>query len=325
MQAPVPSPYNATTTAEEAIGSNNLSGKLVVITGGSAGIGKETARVLANAGAELILGARSLDKLEAAQKEITAATSEATIKIAELDLMEPESVESFANTALALGRPIDILINNAGIMATPLERNSLGIESQLATNYVGHALLTSLLAPAMLRAEKSRLVSLSSSGHQASGVIAEDINWEQKKYNKWAAYGQSKTGNSLLAFKVGKELGNKNLTALAVHPGYIQTELGRYMAENEWHTTMEATAKMSGLEGGPTVKTVHQGAATSVWAATAPELEGKGPLYLENCQVAQMIDKPNMLSGVLPHALDLEMAELLWSKAEDMLGCKLPL
>lgn len=323
MQEPIESPFNASTTAEQALGATDLSGKLVVITGGSAGIGKETARVLANAGADIVIGARALEKLDAAKTEL-AAESGSQIFTEILDLAEPASVDAFADAVLALDRPIDILINNAGIMATPLERNSLGIESQLATNYVGHAQLTSLLAPAMLRADESRLVSLTSSGHQASGVLIDDVNWEQNKYNKWAAYGQAKTGNSLLAFKVANALGDKGVTALAVHPGYIQTELGRYMKENEWETAMEATAKMSGKDAA-SVKSVPQGAATSVWAATASELKGKGPLYLEDCQVAKIIGKPNMLNGVVNHALDAEMAEQLWSKAEELLGRSLPL
>lgn len=324
MQQPIESPYSASTTADEVIGSTNLKGKLAVITGGSTGIGKETARVLANAGADIFIGARSLDKLDAAKAELTSESG-SQIYTAELDLLEPASVDAFADAVLALDRPIDILINNAGIMASPLERNSLGIESQLATNYVGHAILTSRLAPAMLRAGESRLVSLSSSGHQASGVIMDDVNWEHIKYNKWAAYGQSKTGNSLLAFKVAKELGDKGVTALAVHPGYIQTELGRYMPEGEWAMSMGAAAKMAGRTDGPSVKTVHQGAATSVWAATAAELNGKGPLYLENCQVAEIIDKPNMLDGVVRHAIDEDMADKLWQKAEELLGKSLPL
>lgn len=328
MQSKVASPFNIDSTAEEVIGSIDLTGKLAVITGGSTGIGKETARVLAEAGADLFVGARSREKLESAREEISSSKKGA-VNIAELDLMEPASADAFADAVLALGRPVDLLINNAGVMAPPLSRNSLGMESQFATNYVGHAILTSRLAPALLQAEEPRLISLASSGHHASPVDLDDLNYEQREYHKWKAYGQSKTANVYLALKVAKALGEKGVTALAVHPGYIMTELQRYLPEEEMAavlaTTSEKAAKSGSEQIGPAMKTIPQGAATTVWAATSPDLVGKGPLYLENCEVASVIAAPNMVSGVLPYALDTSLAEQLWCKTEALLGRSLPL
>lgn len=328
MQPNIASRFNQFSTAEEVIGDTDLTGKFVVITGGSTGIGKETARVLANAGADIFIGARSLEKLKIAREELNS-TSAGKTTIAELDLMEPISADAFADAALALGRPVDLLINNAGVMAPPLMRNSLGIESQFATNYVGHAIVTSRLAPALLQAEQPRLVCLASSGHHASPVDLDDLNFEQREYQKWMAYGQSKTADVLLAVKAATALGKKGVTTLAVHPGYIITELQRYLPEEEMAAVLASTAEKNKVsdEGQvrPVMKTIPQGAATSVWAATSPKLTGKGPLYLEDCKVADVIDTPNMISGVLPYALDEMLAEQLWSKTELLLGKPLPL
>ena len=322
MQTPIDSPFNNTTTAEEIIASIDLSGKLAVITGGSTGIGKETARVMANAGADIFIGARNVEKLNEAKEEL-AAVGSGEVFAARLDLMEPASVHEFADVVLALGRPLDLLINNAGVMATPLERNSLGMESQYAINYVGHAILTSRLAPALVEAGESRLVSLSSLGHQLSPPVLEDLNFDQRDYDKWQSYGQSKTGNILLAVKVVKELGDKGVTALAVHPGMIETELTRYMTPEELEKQSAATVEASGQE--LPMKTIPQGAATTVWAATAAEFTGKRALYLEDCHVAPIVELPNMKYGVLPYALDEDLADRMWEATEELLGQPLPL
>ena len=321
MQTPIETPFNKDTTAEEALGSIDLTGKLAVITGGSTGIGKETARVLAKAGADIFIGARDVEKLETARNEL-AANAPGKIYSARLDLMEPASANEFADAVLELNRPIDLLINNAGVMATPLKRNSLGMEMQYATNYVGHAIITSRLAPALVKAGESRLVSLSSLGHQFSPPVLDDLNFNQREYDKFASYGQSKTGNILLAVKVAKELGDKGVTALAVHPGMIETELTRYMSQEELEAATVKTIEGSGQD--IPIKTIPQGAATTVWAATAPEFKGKGPLYLEDCRVARIVEEPNMTDGVLPYALDEELAEALWQKTEELLGQSLP-
>ncbi len=320
MQTPVETRFNRDTQATEVVEGINLAGKFAVVTGGSTGLGKETARVLTVAGADVFIGARDVAKLENARRELLAEAA-SSVYSEPLDLAEPDSVEQFANAVLDLDRPIDMLVNNAGIMACPLARSSLGIESHLAINYVGHALLVSLLAPSLVRAGKSRLVSLSSTGHHLSPVVFEDVNFDSREYEPWAAYGQSKTADVLLAVKAAKHLKDKGVTATAVHPGMIVTELLRFMSEEE----QAAAVKYAGTQGLPEFKTVESGAATSVWAATAPALEGHGPVYLEDCQVAPLIDQPNSAYGVLPYALDTEFADQLWVEAEKMLGRPLPL
>ncbi|MDE2930673.1 MAG: SDR family NAD(P)-dependent oxidoreductase [Chloroflexota bacterium] len=320
MQTPVNSKFDRDTPASEVVQEVDLTGKLAVITGGSTGLGKETARALGNAGADVFIGARNEEKLENARLELLGAGTKAVYSVP-LDLMEPDSVEQFANAVLDLDRPVDILINNAGIMACPLSRNSLGFEAQLATNFIGHALLTSLLAPALVRAKTARLVSLSSTGHHNSPIVFEDINYESREYEPFVAYGQSKTANVLLAVQAARHLADKGVTVTAVHPGMIETELGRHFSEEEWAGLMQQTKDLDM----PDFKTVESGAATSVWAATAPELEGLGPIYLEDCQVAPIVEEPNAAFGVLQYALDPDLADQLWVKAEEMLGRKLPL
>ena len=314
MQQAILSQFNRNTTAEEVISGVDLSGRLAVITGGSTGLGLETARVFVMAGADVLIGARRESKLQEAA-EVLRAAGTANVYTQPLDLMEPESVKQFADAALKLDRPIDLLVNNAGIMACPLARNSLGIESQFATNYVGHALLTSLLSSALKAAEKSRMISLASLGHHLSPVVFEDINYESREYVPLEAYGQTKTANVLLAVKAHKHLAQHGVTAIAVHPGSILTELNRYTPKEKIED-----AKAKGR-----FKTVEAGSATSVWAATEPELEGKGPIYVEDCQVAPPVDEPNLNFGVLPYALDADLADRLWAEAEKMLGQSLPL
>lgn len=320
MQSSVSSKYDRDTTAEDVVSGVNLRGRLAVITGGSTGLGKETARVLAGAGADVFIGARSESKLEQARVDLIEAGARNVI-VFPLDLMESDSVSRFAECVLKLGRPIDLLINNAGIMAGPLVRNSLGIEAQFATNYVGHALLTSLLAPALTRAKNARLISLSSVGHHITPVVMEDLNYQARHYEPFDAYGQSKTANVLLAVKVAKHLSIKGVTALAVHPGMIHTELARDVSRE---TMKQAQIALSVVDL-PDYKTVEAGAATTVWAATATDLAGKGPLYLEDCQVAPLVQQSNSVYGVLPYALDADVADQLWARAEEMLGRSLPL
>lgn len=320
MQEAVASPFTRSTTAEEVVSGVDLSGKLAVITGGSTGLGKETARVLAKAGADIIIGARNEAKLGAAKDELASGEAK-SVEGYRLDLMEPDSVRQFAQAVRETDRPIDMLINNAGIMNGPLTFNSLGIESQFATNFLGHALLSSMLSAQLIRAGRSRMVSLASSAHQLSPVIFEDINFQKREYEQWTAYGQSKTANILMAIKWAKHLNDKGVTTLAVHPGVIETELSRSMPEEEKQHSMEVTKKYN--PNG--FKSIETGAATSVWAATGEDLDGCGPLYLEDCKVAALISRPNLASGVMPYALDPKAADQLWAAAENMLGHSLSL
>jgi len=315
--------FDRDTTAAEVVQGVNLSGKLAVVTGGSEGLGLETARALRSAGADLFIGARSADKLTAAATQLRGEPAGGTVFTHPLDLMAPASVDAFADAVLALDRPVDILVNNAGIMAAPKAYTAEGIESQLATNFVGHAQLTSRLAGALAAASGARLVSLTSSGHQISPVLFDDPNFERAHYEPFVAYGQSKTACALLAVKAARHLGGRGVTAHAVHPGMIETDLGRFITD-------EDRARMAAAMGDharqmPKFKTIEAGAATSVWAATADELAGKPPLYLEDCHVADRIDTRNFAHGVLPYALDEDAADKIWTAAETMLGRPLPL
>jgi NAD(P)-dependent dehydrogenase (short-subunit alcohol dehydrogenase family) len=323
MQETVDTRFDRDSTAEAVAAGIDLAGKLAVVTGASAGIGRETARVLAKAGADVFITGRD----RAALGDAKAALSDAgggSVHAETIDLMDPDSVARCADAILALGRPVDILINNAGIMAAPLARSALGIESHLATNYLGHAQLVSLLAPALKAAGKARLISLSSTGHHWSPVIFDDLNFERRPYGKFQAYGQSKTGDCLLAVKASAHLLSQGVTVLTVHPGLIvSTNLGRYLTPEDlhWLQTNQGGASNASIH----FKSIESGAATSVWAATAEALEGAGPLYLEDCHVAPIVDEPNYFNGVMRAALDPADADRLWAEAERMLGMKLPL
>ncbi|MDB5969951.1 MAG: oxidoreductase [Hydrocarboniphaga sp.] len=310
-------PFSRTSTAEEAVAGIDLSGKLAVVTGGSGGIGRETARVLSQAGAHVVIGGRDEQALLTAKRDIAAISMHAHVSEHPLDLVSVPSIRAFASAVASLGRAVDILVCNAGVMAVPLEHAPCGIESQLMINCVGHALLTSLLSPMLRRTAHARLVYLTSSGHQLSPLVLDDLNFRNRPYDKWKAYGQSKTACSLLAVYVAGQMMRKGVTAMAVHPGVIMTALGRSLSDGERE---ELAKRLHGDE-----KTIQAGAATSVWAATAPELEGQPPAYLEDCAVAEVIDTPNYHSGVMPYALDADQATRLWREMERMLGEPLPL
>jgi NAD(P)-dependent dehydrogenase (short-subunit alcohol dehydrogenase family) len=309
----------ATITAAEVLDGIDLSGKLAVVTGASAGIGREAARVLARAGADVVAGARRVDVL----RDLETQAEGGTIYAGALDLQSPDKVRNFAAAVRSLGRPVDILINNGGVMACPLARSDTGLESQFNTNFLGHALLTSELAPELRRSGAARLVSLSSSGHQLSPVVFDDINFARRSYDPWMAYGQSKTACALLAVRAQSQLGPSGLNAFAVHPGVVPgTELAHSVREEDWAAVRERTSAANA----PRIpKSVEAGAATMVWAATAAALTGRGPAYLEDCAVAPLIETPNYRFGVRAYALDPEAADQLWAHAERLLRQPLPL
>jgi NAD(P)-dependent dehydrogenase (short-subunit alcohol dehydrogenase family) len=319
MQNAIQTKFDLNSTADDVLAGLDLSGKLAVITGGAAGIGKETARALLSRGAQVIIGGRNEAAIEAAAMELS---SSGTVLAHELDLLSLQDVSDFADWIISLDRPVDLLILNAGIMAAPLARSAEGIESQLATNFVGHAALVSKLVPALLAAAEPRVISLSSSAHQMSPVLFSDINFERRAYDPWEAYGQSKTANSLLALKVWNELGSRGVTAHAVHPGGVFTGLMK-------HVTGDVAAVLSRRYKFDTskvqVKTIPQGAATSVWAATEPSLRNRPALYVHDCRVAEVLDTPVYTHGVMRYALDSDNAAALWTAAEKMIGAKLPL
>lgn len=320
--SPIGLPLGATLTAAEVCAGARLQGKLAVITGASTGIGQETARALALAGAHVFLGARDEQALMNAKQRIAACSPWAEISVHRIDLMLTSSIRAFANAVESLGRPVDILICNAGVMACPLSRTDAGIEAQFMTNYVGHALLTSRLHPLLRSARSARFVSLSSSAHHLASVDLDDPSYSKRTYDRWGAYGQSKTAAALLAVQVRRRMAGDGVTAFAVHPGLIKTELARHLREDD-----RAAIGRRVDSAAPTSqwKTIAAGAATSAWAATAATLNDLGCAYLEDCGIAQQISEPNFLHGVMPYALDTGLAQDLWRVTEDLLGVPLPL
>ncbi len=313
------SAFGHDTTTDEVLEGIDLSGKLALVTGGSSGLGAETARVLASKGARVVMTARNMAKGEEVAQGIRTSTGNDAVEVMELELGSFASIRAFAGKFLAKHDALDILINNAGVMACPFARTEDGFEMQFGANHLGHFLLTGLLTPALVKAAPSRIVNLSSSGHQMSPVVFEDVNFEQRDYHKWASYGQSKTANILHAVELERRLGERGVHAYAVHPGAIQTELSRHMDEADWEM-MQSRAN----SGAITVKTIPVGAATSVYAATAPELDGKGGLYLDDCHIAPINDDAATPGGVRSYALDPEAAKRLWAVSEEMVGQSFP-
>ena len=311
------------TTTGEVLEGIDLDGKLALVTGGSGGLGAETARALASKGARVVITARDVARGEGVAKQIrnsTGTTGNGGVEVEELELGSLASVRAFAERFLARHDALQILVNNAGVMACPFERTEDGFELQFGTNHLGHFLLTGLLAPALLRGAPARIVSLSSRGHQQSPVVFDDIAFEQRPYEKWAAYGQSKTANVLLAVELERRLGARGVHAYAVHPGVIPTDLSRHMEPEDYeHIRKRAPG------GRMRLKTVESGAATSVYAATAPELEGRGGLYLEDCHVAEVNDAEGASEGVRSYALAPDAAQRLWSVSEKLVGQSFPL
>ncbi len=309
-QAPLPSGHGARTTAREITSGLRLSGVLAVVTGGYAGVGLETTRALSAAGATVIVPARSLEKARAALAGLDRAELDA------IDLADPASIDAFAARVLASGRPVHLLVNNAGIMAVPFARDARGFESQLAQNHLGHFQLTARLWPALVRANGARVVSLSSRGHARAAVDFDDPHFERRPYDKWSAYGQSKTANVLFAVALDARGQGRGVRAFAVHPGAVLTDLSRSVPEEELR------ALRANLAPG-TVKTTEEGAATSVWCATSPALDGMGGVYCEDCDIAVAVpaDFPEP-RGVRPWATDPTLAERLWTLSEAWTGVR---
>lgn len=298
------------TKADEVLDGIDLTGKLALVTGGYSGIGIETTRALAKAGAQVVVPARRPDAARKALADIPG------VEVGELDLADLASLETFASDFLASGRSIDIQINNAAVMANPETRVGPGWESQFATNHLGHFALTNRLWPALAADGGARVVALSSSGHRRSDIRWDDPQFTQG-YEKWAAYGQAKTANSLFAIQLDALGKNSGVRAFAVHPGGILTPLQRHLQREE----------MVGFgwideEGNPArpdlFKTPEGGASTSVWAATSPQLDGQGGVFCEDCEIAEQStdDAP----GVRPYAVDPASAARLWTLSAELTG-----
>ena len=317
-QRPVNSGFNEETTGDEVISNINLEGKIAIVTGGHSGIGLETTRALSKAGAYIVVGARDVKKADQLLSDIK------NVEVIELDLSEFSSIDNFSNQYRKSYNKCDMLINNAGIMATPLLRNSLGYEMQFATNHLGHFKLTARLWKELINA-KARVVSLSSLGHRFSGIRFDDPNFVNHPYEKWIAYGQSKTANSLFAVHLDEIGKNFGVRAFAVHPGRItSTDLSRYMSDEEKLATSNATPVNSRFV--PSfVKSVQQGAATSIWCATSSQLNNSGGVYCADCDISSIVaDDSPQVNGVRKWAIDPVMADRLWSMSEKLVGLKWP-
>ena len=315
----IQTPFGFDSTAAEVIDGIDLSGRHAIVTGASSGIGVETARALASAGADVTLAVRDTDAGESTASVIREATGNPSVHVKSLDLADPASVTAFADTWTG---PLHILVNNAGVMALPsLELTPEGWELQFATNHLGHFALTVGLHDALAAGGNARIVSLSSRGHLRSPVMFDDINFTSRPYDPWLAYGQSKTANVLFAVGATNQWSADGITANAVHPGGImETNLSRHMDQHQVAQLRSAAATTGTttqtINGAPIrFKTIPQGAATSVLVATSPQLEGVGGRYFEDCDEAETVppgDTSAAASGVAPYALDPDAAERLW-------------
>ena len=306
--------FGAQTTADEVVEAVDLRGTRAIVTGGASGIGVETARSLARAGAAVTLAVRDTAVGDRVAEDIASSTGSAEVRVAYVDLADLATVRAFTSSWAG---PLDILVNNAGVMAVPsLELTSEGWERQLATNHLGHFLLTTGLHDALAEAGGARIVSVSSSGHLASPVVFDDLHFERREYNPWQAYGQSKTANVLLAVEATRRWADDGIVANALMPGGILTRLQRYVTQevkDGWQRMQD--------EGRAVFKTPQQGAATSLVAAVAPELDGTGGHYLEDCNESETVaNDAEVSSGVREWALDAEAAERLWGVSAELVA-----
>ena len=318
LQRPIGSGFNATSTASDVIKGMDLTGKIAIVTGGYSGIGLETTKTLAAAGATIIVPARSIEK---AKKNLTDIPN---VELEEMDLMDHTSIDRFAAKFLASGRPLHLLINNAGIMFAPLRRNSRGIESQMATNYLASFQLTARLWSALKSTGDARVINISSQGHQFAPFNFEDPYFENHAYETLAAYGQSKTATNLFSLELDTRAKASGVRVYAVHPGNI------------WGTELLREAPLETLQqfgfydakGEPvqeviaSLKTIPQGAATTIWCATSPLLNEIGGVYCEDVDIAEMASasEEGLSAGVKPYSLDKTNAKRLWKLSEEMSG-----
>jgi NAD(P)-dependent dehydrogenase (short-subunit alcohol dehydrogenase family) len=326
-QSPIGSGFGAASTATDVIRGIDLTGKVAIVTGGYSGLGRETVRILLGAGARVFVPARDVARAKTAFEGVGGA------EVVPMDLLDSGSISAFAKRFVETGLPLHVLVTSAGIMAVPeLTRDGRGHELQFATNHLGHFQLATRLWPALKKAQGARVVSLSSRGHRLSPVVFDDIDFDHRPYDPWAAYGQSKTANILFAVELDRRGEKDGIRAFAVHPGRIfETGLAK-------HLSLDALKGLGAVseDGTPVIdpakglKTVEQGAATQVWCATSPKLAGLGGVYCEDCDIAQLQPTQGAggvsanagpgRAGVWPHAVDLEAAARLWSVSEQMLG-----
>ncbi|WP_206105467.1 SDR family NAD(P)-dependent oxidoreductase [Paenibacillus thalictri] len=329
-QQPIHSKFTYKSSAEDVVKGIDLTGKVAMVTGGYSGVGLETVKALSSAGATVIVPARRMDIAQ------EAVTNIARVEVGTLDLMDPASIDTYAGNFLRSNRPLHILINNAGIMYPPLQRDSRGHESQFSTNHLGHFQLTARLLPALKKAEGARIIAVSSRAQREGGIIWNDVDFAHTAYNPRLAYAQSKTANSLFAVELDRLAKSCGIRAFAVHPGLVPTTgIGRYSGNSRGNglniintfnllrirnfiTAAKAGFKRADYDY---YKTIAQGASTQTWAATSPELNGKGGVFLEDNNMAAAVPADSTSRfGVRPWAIDKEQAKRLWTLSEEMTG-----
>jgi NAD(P)-dependent dehydrogenase (short-subunit alcohol dehydrogenase family) len=318
--------FGATSTTEDVLSGVDLRGKRILVTGVSAGLGVETARSLAAHGAQVVGAARDLTKAEAATAQVRkdADAGGGSLELIQLDLADLKSVRACADQLLKKGKPFDVIIANAGVMAAPFSHTSDGFETQFGTNHLGHFVLVNRIAS--LIPTGGRLVNVTSAGHRYSNVNLDDPNFEKTPYEPFVAYGRSKTANILFAVEFDRRHRDRGVRAAAVHPGIIQTELVRHMNPSWLQTRVEEINQQRAEAGKPSVewKSMAQGAATSVWAAVVAPANEIGGRYCEDCHVGSIVpeDVPvsAMTEGVRTYAVNANAAAALWKKSEQMVG-----
>jgi len=333
LQKPIDSGFNASSTTYDVIKGIDLTGKIAIVTGGDGGYGLEITKALTSAGATVIVPARDVEKAKENLRGI------ANVEVERLNLTEPNSIDAFAKKFSDSGRPLHLLINNAGIMWTPLSRDERGFEAQFATNHLGHFQLTAKLWDALKKANGARVVNVSSSSHHFSPVVFDDVNFTSREYNKFEAYGQSKTANILFSLELDSKGQQFGVRSYALHPGLsLETNLARHLTFEDFVTlgfvNTDGTPNAEMDEAMKKIaKTKEQGAATAVWAATSPLLHNIGGVYLEDNEVAQIDTEnydaiastyrnPGGFAGIAPYAVDKESAQKLWTLSEQMTKTK---
>ncbi len=306
--------FGAESTTDDVLAGIDLTGRRYLVTGASAGLGEETTRALAARGAAVTMAARDAERAAAAEARVRAAVPDAEVEVLSLDLASLADVRRAAEVFRANHDRLDGLINNAGVMACPHATTVDGFELQIGTNHIGHFELTRLLMPAL--GAGSRVVALSSAGHRFSDVDLDDPNFEHSDYEPWVAYGRSKTANALFAVELDRRLRDRGAHAFSVHPGGIMTELGRHLTEETIATLSASIPSDAPMQW----KTVPQGAATTVYAATAPELAARGGAYLEDCAIAERNDAEGSRGGIRSYAIDPERAAALWTRTEQWIA-----